>query len=226
MSSTGAQSETPSAGAVGAEAADAGGTAVSEGTYKRLTSGVAQFAIAIGACFALVLVVMLISPGNGVIGGAKEILPSANPSEGAAALRATAPYVSWAPQGLPAKWHCTSSRLSGDGSGPVSWHAGYVTPSGEYAALEQSNETPVGDFVTRMTNINPATPGSLKGTREIAGVSWSEYFRKDKKQYSLVRELPGVTLVVSGTASYDELAVLAGSLQAQPKPSSQPTPKP
>jgi Protein of unknown function (DUF4245) len=168
-------------------------------------------------------VVMLISPGNNILGGSKEILPSADPNQGAAALRITAPYLSWAPQGLPAKWHCTSSRLSGGGN-PVSWHAGYVTPSGQYAALEQSNETPADQFIARMTNVNPKTPGSLKGTREIAGATWSEYFRKDKKQSSLVRELPGVTLVVSGTASYDELAVLAGSLRPQPKQSPQPTP--
>lgn len=221
MSSPGAPSS-PS-GAVDSGPAGSGGTTVSEGTYKRLTSGVGQFAIAIGACFLLVLVVMLISPGNGIIGGAKEILPSADPNQGAAALRMTAPYVSWAPEGLPAKWHCTSSRLTGGGN-PVAWHAGYVTPSGQYAALEQSNEAPVDQFVARMTNVNPKTPGSLRGTREIAGASWSEYFRKDKKQSSLVRELPGVTLVVSGTASYDELAVLAGSLKPQPKQSSQPTP--
>lgn len=220
MSSSGAPSS-PS-GAVDSGSAGSGGTTVSEGTYKRLTSGVGQLAIAIGVCLLLVLVVMLISPGNGIIGGAKEILPSADPNQGAAALRMTAPYLSWAPEGLPAKWHCTSSRLTG--GNPVAWHAGYVTPSMQYAALEQSNETPVDQFLARMTNVNPKTPGSLRGTREIAGASWSEYFRKDKKQYSLVRELPGVTLVVSGTASYDELAVLAGSLKPQPKPSPQPTP--
>lgn len=200
-------------------------TRVSEGTYKRLTSGVGQFALAIVACFALVLVAMLISPGNSILGGAKEILPSADAGQGALELRNIAPYVSWAPHALPPRWRCTSSRLT---TTPASWHVGYVTPSDQYAALEQSDETPPDQFITRMTNVNPTKPNSLKGIREVAGAPWEEYFRVDKKQYSLVRRLPGVTLVVSGTASYDELAVLAGSLQQQPKQSSTPAaaPKP
>jgi hypothetical protein len=196
---------------------------VSEGTYKRLTSGVGQFALAIGACFALVLVAMLISPGNSVLGGAKEILPSADAGQGALELRNIAPYVSWAPQGLPARWRCTSSRLT---TTPASWHVGYVTPSDQYAALEQSDETPPDQFISRMINVDPTKRGSLRGIREVAGVPWEEYFRVDKKQYSLVRRLPGVTLVVSGTASYDELAVMAGSLQQQPKQSAAPKPTP
>jgi hypothetical protein len=200
---------------------------VSEGTYKRLTSGVGQFALAIVACFALVLVAMLISPGNGVLGGAKEILPSADAGQGALELRNIAPYVSWVPRGLPPRWRCTSSRLT---TTPVSWHVGYVTPADQYAALEQSDETPPDQFISRMTNVDPTKPSNRKGIREVAGVPWEEYFRVDKKQYSLVRRLPGVTLVVSGTASYDELAVLAGSLQQQPRQSgtatSAPSPTP
>jgi hypothetical protein len=202
-------------------AADHPPARVSEGTYKRLTSGVGQFALAIGACFALVLVVMLLTPGNNILNNPKETLPSADPSEGATALRFSAPYVSWAPQGLPANWHCTSSTLSGttrqSGKDPVSWHVGYVTPDSQYAALEQSNEKPANAFIGRMTNVRPTMPGALKGTRDIAGATWEEYFRTDKKQYSLVRRLPDLTLVVSGTASYDELATLAASLQPQPK---------
>jgi uncharacterized protein DUF4245 len=53
------------------------------------------------------------------------------------------------------------------------------------------------------------------GSRQVAGATWAEYHREDKRQRSLVRLLPGVTLVVTGTASFDELAVLAASLRPQ-----------
>jgi hypothetical protein len=193
--------------------------AVSPGTYKRLTSGPGQFGLAMGACLLLVLIVVLISPGQSIITphGTKQILPSADPNQAATALQYSAPYRSWAPQGLPHGWQCTSSRLSGNGGSVIGWHAGYVTPKGEYASLEESNEQPADGFVHRMTNIDPAKPNTLRGTVQIAGATWQQYYRADKKQSSLVRRLPGVTLVVTGTASYSELAVLAASLHPQPQ---------
>jgi hypothetical protein len=191
---------------------------VSDGTYKRLTSGVGQFALAIGACLALVGLIMLISPRSD-----KQTLPQVDAGSAAEAMRLTAPYVSYAPVGLPAGWRATSSRLSG-GTGPLAWHLGFLTPSDQYAALEESDERPAATFVTRMTNVDPLGPKSLAGTRQVAGATWNEYYRKDKNQNSLVRELPTVTLVVTGTASYDELALLAGSLRPQPKPTPSATP--
>ena len=185
---------------------------VSPGTYKRLTSGVGQFALAVGACFALVLVVAVLSPGNGILGfgKAKETLPYVDPSPAAAALRLTAPYTSYAPEGLPATWRPTSSRITGTvASKPVSWHLGYVTPAGEYAALEESNRQPAATFIASVAAGKPA------GVRQVAGVSWTEY--AGAKDRALVRTVGTVSLVVTGTASYDELAALAGSLQAQPK---------
>src|SRR5262249_31705048 len=110
----------------------------------------------------------------------------------------------------------------GHAGGPVSWHLGFNTPSKEYAALEESNEAPdgAGNFIDRMTS-----QGHPDGTLQVAGVTWARTFRPDKKQRSLVRRLPGLTLVVTGTASYEELAVLAGSLRLQAKasPAASPT---
>jgi hypothetical protein len=185
-------------------------------SHQRLTSGVGQFALAIGACLALVGLIMLITPGT-----QKETIPQVDARSAAEAIRLTAPYESQAPEGLPAGWRATSSRLSGD-KGPVAWHLGYLTPSDQYAALEESNERPASTFVARMTNVDPLNPKTLVGTRQIAGAVWNEYYRKDKKQNSLVRELPTVALVVTGTASYDELAVLAGSLKPQPRTAAAP----
>jgi Protein of unknown function (DUF4245) len=193
---------------------------VSDGTYKRLTSGVGQFALAIGACLALVGVIMLVTPRTD-----EQTLPKVDAGSAAEAMRLTAPYVSYAPAGLPAGWRTTSSRLSGD-RGTVAWHLGGLTPSDQYAALEESNERPAAAFVTRMANVDPLNPKNLVGTRQITGATWNEYHRPDKRQNSLVRKLPTVTLVVTGTASYDELSVLAASLRPQLKPTPTPTATP
>jgi hypothetical protein len=142
-------------------------------------------------------------------------------------MRSDAPYTVYAPEGLPADWRPNSSRLHGLESGgkePVAWHLGFVTPSDEYAALEQSNEK-ASEYVPRMTNSSRPI-----GTQQVGDITWTKYHRKDKKANSLARTLPdGMSIVVTGTASYRELAVLAAALKPQSRdatlvPSNAPTP--
>ncbi|WP_235017858.1 DUF4245 domain-containing protein [Thermomonospora echinospora] len=194
--------------AAGPAAAAEGPYEVTPGVYKRLTTGLGGYSIAMLSCLLIVGLIALITPREH-----KETLPTADYGNHLFALRNKAPYTPYAPQGLPFTWRTTSSRVSGlDGEGPVAWHLGMVTPSEEYAALEQSDERPVGEYLWRMTNSREPV-----GVQQVAGQTWQRYYRKDKDQRSLVRTLPGLTLVVTGTASYEELAVLAAALKPQPK---------
>jgi hypothetical protein len=189
---------------------------VSASVYKRLMSTLPGFAMAMLACLVVVGLVILITPRRN-----ENAMPRADYQSDLSGLRAIAPYQVLAPEGLPPQWFPTSTRLTGHAGGPISWHLGFNTPRKEYAALEESNETPdgAGNFVDRMTS-----QGHPDGTAQLAGATWNRTFRPDKKQRSLVRHLPGVTIVVTGTASYDELAVLAGSLRPQPRPTPAATP--
>jgi Protein of unknown function (DUF4245) len=188
---------------------------VSASVYKRLMSTLPGFSMAMLSCLVVVGLVILITPRRN-----ENAMPRADYQSDLSGLRAIAPYAAQAPEGLPPQWYPTSTRLSGHAGGPVSWHLGFNTPQKEYAALEESNETPEGpgNFVDRMTS-----QGHPDGTSQIAGATWDRTFRPDKKQRSLVRRLPGLTLIVTGTASYEELAVLAGALKPQPKPAATPT---
>ncbi len=188
---------------------------VSPSVYRRLTSGVPGFAVAMLSCMVIVGLVILLTPNRD-----ENAVRTVQYQGELSGLEAVAPYAVQAPEGLPATWYATSSRLTGKPGGPVAWHLGFYTPQKQYAALEQSNETPGGDggFIDRMTS-----QGRPDGSTQIAGATWNKTFRKDKNQRSLVRSVPGVTLVVSGTASYDELAILAGSLKAHPRPAPTPT---
>jgi hypothetical protein len=183
---------------------------VSPSVYRRITSGLPGYAMAMLVCLAVVGLVMLITPRRN-----QNSIPRADYRGDLAGLVTVAPYPVEAPQGLPPQWFPTSTRLTGGQNGPIAWHLGFYTPGKKYAALEESNERPdgAGNFVDRMTS-----QGHPDGTAQVAGATWDRTFRPDKKQHSLVRRLPGVTLVVTGTASYEELAVLAGSLRVQPKP--------
>jgi hypothetical protein len=196
---------------------------VSPGVHKRLTTGLGGFALAMGACLLLVLAIYVITPRS-----TKEVLPTVDYGSQLWAMRNDAPYTVYSPENLGPRWRPTSSRLTGLDSGgqePVAWHLGFVTPSDEYAALEQSNEK-AAEYVPRMTNSSKPI-----GTQQVNGVTWTKYHRKDKKANSLARTLPGgVSLVVTGTASYAELAILAASLKPQKKdgklaPSASATPR-
>jgi hypothetical protein len=182
---------------------------VSPSVYRRLMSGFPGFAMAMLSCLVIVGFVLLVTPRRN-----PNAMPQADYRSDLNGLVATAPFTVQAPQGLDPKWYPTSSRLTGRANGPVGWHLGFYTPDKQYAALEESNEGPDGSagFVARMTS-----QGRPDGSLQAAGATWDKTFRKDKHQRSLVRRLPGVTLVVTGTASYEELAMLAGSLKPQSK---------
>jgi hypothetical protein len=146
-----------------------------------------------------------------VVGAGRQPPPRVDVGRQAARLGALAPYPAYVPMALPAGWRAVSTRITGSpANAPVAWHLGYVTARGAYAALEESDEDPAA-FVPRMANRDRPV-----GTQQVAGAAWDRYFRPDKKQYSLARRLPGVTLVVTGTASYDELATLAAALHPRP----------
>jgi hypothetical protein len=206
----------PGTTATAVKATDGDGpVVVSASVYRRLTAGLPGMIVALFVCLLAGLVIFLTPRRN------ESAMPRADYGSDLAGLVATAPYQVLAPEGLSPKWYPTSTRLTGRPGSPVSWHLGLNTPSDEYAALEESNETPdgAGHFVDRMTS-----QGRPDGTAQIAGATWARTFRADKKQRSLVRRLPGVTVVLTGTASYEELAVLAGSLKPQPKSATGATP--
>ncbi|WP_018653027.1 DUF4245 domain-containing protein [Actinomadura flavalba] len=183
---------------------------VAPGVYKRLTGGPFGFAMAMLACLLIVGVIYLITPRSD-----NDVLPTVDYSDQLFTMRAAAPFPVHAPEGLAPGWRPTSSRVTGlaaDGGDKVAWHLGFLTPSGRYAALEQSNEKP-GDYIPRMTNSRAPT-----GAEEVAGATWQKYHRKDKGANSYARTLPnGVSLVVTGNTGYEELAVLVKSLREQPK---------
>jgi hypothetical protein len=119
--------------------------------------------------------------------------------------RRAAPYPVLAPEGLPAGWRATSVRYSGDEDGHATWHLGFVTPSGSYAAVEQSDDTPEAVVAAQMEGGRP------DGSTTVAGQSWQRY-RGDSYR-GLVRAAGGGTTLVTGGASYQELARLAGALR-------------
>ena len=126
-------------------------------------------------------------------------------------LTRLAPYPAVAPRGLPASWQPVSSGLAvggANGAGTVTWALDYMTPDGLLASLEETNADPAA-FVRRMTNSGTALPPS-----SVNGQAWNLSTTPARGQRSMYRTSPaGVTLVVTGNATWSELRQLAASLR-------------
>ena len=124
-----------------------------------------------------------------------------------AEARADAPYHVLAPDRLPAGWMVTRAAYDPDVSGAATWHLGLVTLDGRYAGLGQSN----GPW--RLFEMRQSNRGLPDDAMYVDGELWRRQYRKERDIRTLVRTSGGVTTVVSGTVSYDELATLLRSLR-------------
>ncbi|HEX5567988.1 MAG TPA: DUF4245 domain-containing protein [Streptomyces sp.] len=122
--------------------------------------------------------------------------------------RRAAPYPVAAPEGLPESWRATSVRYRAQGEHGTVWHLGFLDPDNEYAAVEQSDGRP-DEFVEQVTHGARRTDR----TQTVDGEEWARY--EGSKYDALVRQEPGVTTVVTGTAPFGRLAELAAALEAE-----------
>ncbi len=175
--------------------------AAERGRERRRTS-VASMLISLGVVLGIVVVLLLVVVRtNGVT------QPPVDVAAGARAAAERLDFTPAVPTGLPADWRATSVRTTTATAGVLTWHAGWVTGRTEYVAVEQGARAPQA-WLAAQTN-----RGRPDGTQDVDGVTWQRILRTDKVQNSLVHVSGPVTTVVTGTAGYDVLAVLAAALQ-------------
>ncbi|RSN08546.1 DUF4245 domain-containing protein [Nonomuraea sp. WAC 01424] len=174
---------------------------------RRFTQGFYGYAVALFVCLAGVGLFMLVAPQS-----REEHIPRLDYSITVANFGHEVPYQVWAPQKDPSGWVPNSNRIAKGEGGAQVLYLGYATAARQHAMFAQSDEKPAAEFANRMTGI--AKPA---GNQQVGDVTWERRFREDKKQRSLVRVLPDVTLVITGTADWAELTELAGLLQQRGK---------
>ncbi len=133
-----------------------------------------------------------------------------DPAPELALARAQAPYPVLYPADLDPSWRPTSARweITPTSMPDPAWHVGFVTPEIDYAQLGQS------------ASQDPAYVAEQIAGAEPAG-EWNGWLRYDSAdQRALVRVDGGVTVVVSGTAPWSSLELLADRLS----PTGVPTP--
>jgi hypothetical protein len=127
-----------------------------------------------------------------------------------AAARASYPVV--APSGLPEGYRPTSARTDAGGAeagDPVTLEIGYLTPSAEYAGFVVSDDA-------RAEAVDAVLGGAEEqGTAELGGRTWTRG-TTERGETVLSRTADGVTVLVTGSATEEELATVAGAVQPYP----------
>jgi Protein of unknown function (DUF4245) len=116
---------------------------------------------------------------------------------------------------LPAGWKATNVRFATAADGLRTWHAGYLSPDGNYISIDQTEVAGATDDWVSARTAN----GQPEGTLSAAGTTWDKLSSRDAVQRSLVSRgsaARGLTTVLSGTASYAQLAKFAGALEPVP----------
>ncbi|BCJ33070.1 hypothetical protein Athai_05730 [Actinocatenispora thailandica] len=110
-----------------------------------------------------------------------------------------------APRSLGADWKVTSAETT-TRKGTATLRLGYVTPSGGFAQIVESN----GDAAALLADSVPkhARPS---GSVHIGGADWARY-TGDKNNQVLALMQPKRTILVVGQTNDDEMRTLAGSL--------------
>ncbi len=111
--------------------------------------------------------------------------------------------------GLPKGWQAVNVRLVSVDNQPDTWQAGYDAPGGSYARVVQTDNGATS-WVQAQTGDSKAA-----GSVTVDGVRWSKLQRTDGGERSLVRsqDLGGLSTVVTGTGSWDQLQAFATTLK-------------
>ena len=114
-----------------------------------------------------------------------------------------------APRGLSDDWRATSVRTDAgraSAGDPVTLQIGWLTPAeefAEYVVSDDRDDSALTDVLADATE---------DGAQQIDGDQW-ERLTTPRGETALTRTEGTATLLVTGSASDDELATLAGSLQ-------------
>lgn len=132
-----------------------------------------------------------------------------DPSSTVQLAAARAGYPLLVPTGLGTDYPVTSARTNAGNAGagdPVTLEIGYLTPAEEYAGFVVSDD-PRADAVATVLD-----GAQAQGTVDLDGQTWTRSIT-EKEETALSREADGVTVVVTGSASDEELETVAAAVE-------------
>ena len=115
---------------------------------------------------------------------------------------------------LNADWKATIARLEPveQDASKFQWHIGYVTPLGQYVAIEQSDTNLPESFVKTWTSGFESTSPIT-----IDGVEWIQYLNEAGVTLAYVAELKDSLIVVTGSAEQSEIMTAVQAVSTSQK---------
>lgn len=154
---------------------------------------------------AVVVVLVLIVPRPS--GVSQPPIDVAGVAQGA---RTEAQFPISVPGPLPVEWRATSARILQGTDNVQTWHVGYETADAQYAAVEQAKGATAGWLRANTQGGKPV------GSQVVNGVTWTQVLHENRLQRTLQLTHGDLTTLVTGTASWADLGVLASSLTPAP----------
>ena len=138
-----------------------------------------------------------------------ERVQTVDPSSTIQLAAARAGYTVLAPTDLPDDYLATSARTDAgkaEEGDTVTLEIGYLTPSEEFAGFVVSDDPGAGPVVDVVADAEE------QGDVEIGGQTWQQV-TTGRGETAFVREVDGVTVAVTGSASDDELRTVAAAVE-------------
>jgi hypothetical protein len=132
-----------------------------------------------------------------------------DPSTSVQLAAARASYDLLVPQGLDDGYRATSARTDAGNAAegdPVTLEIGYLTPRGEYAGFVVSDDRRAEPVATVLDGAQE------KGSVDIGGQAWTRAVT-DRDETALSREDGDVIVVITGSASDEELETVAAAVR-------------
>jgi hypothetical protein len=111
------------------------------------------------------------------------------------------------PSPVPGGWRANAANLTGPPAAEH-LHIGFAVPGTEYAGLEESVAPPV-TFARSILGASGAIPIEHV---TLAGVQW-QVSNSSRGEYSLRRTVGGINVIITGSATAQQLQTLAASLR-------------
>ena len=117
---------------------------------------------------------------------------------------------------IPADWYANDARIRTE-AGVRTWEVGFITGSSRFIGLDQG----IGvDTAANPSWVSDAVNGvRATGTTRIDGLEWTVYDHRDEPDpgnyaYALSAQLEGSVVVLHGTASDEDFALVAAGVSA------------
>lgn len=178
---------------------------MAERTAARQTA--ADMGRSLGLVLLIVLVLLLVGPARTLIfPGDNKAAPVSYTDQAAGFTRLAHTRVV-VPAALPSDWRANAADLSHTRRFGTRLHIGWVTPGQRFAGLDESD----GDPTVLMRAVLGKAGATVVGSRSLGGGTW-DLRRSSKGETALTRAFGAVTVVVTGSATGDQLDLLARSL--------------